>query len=156
MDIEIGLSAKARKGVAEILHAALADAHVLYIKTRKYHWDVSGRQFSELHPFLESQYKALEESIDAIAERSLMIGVKSPGAMATFLKLARLKECTGAPDAMEMLKNLKDDHEAVVRQLRKDIDVCTDDLKDAGTADFLTGIMEAHEKMAWMLRAHLD
>ena len=51
--------------------------------------------------------------------------------------------------------NLLADHESVIRQLRKDSEVCAEQHKDMGTSDFLTGLMEKHEKMAWMLRAFL-
>lgn len=157
MEIKIGLTAKERSGSAELLHNALADAHVLYIKTRKYHWNIIGLQFSILHPFLEEQYDALAMAIDEIAERSLMLGIQAPGTMAEFLERARLKECTRTDlDAVGMLTNLLADHEAVIRQLREDISTCTDKLQDDGTADFLTGLLEKHEKMAWMLRAHLQ
>ena len=54
-----------------------------------------------------------------------------------------------------MLENLLNDHETIIRQLRKDLETC-EQLGDAGTTDFLTGIMEEHEKMAWMLRSFLE
>ena len=59
---------------------------------------------------------------------------------------------------MRFVRRLGDleDHEALIRSLRKDVDATTDDFKDAGTADFLTGLMEKHEKMAWMLRVYLQ
>jgi starvation-inducible DNA-binding protein len=72
-----------------------------------------------------------------------------------FLKLTRLKEQAGKnPDAGGMLAALLADHESVIRSLRKDLETA-DKLGDAGTNDFLTGLMEQHEKMAWMLRSYL-
>ena len=55
-----------------------------------------------------------------------------------------------------MIKNLVDDHESVIVLLRKDLDLCDEKYSDKGTCDFLTGLMEEHEKMAWMLRAYLE
>jgi starvation-inducible DNA-binding protein len=55
-----------------------------------------------------------------------------------------------------MLKDLLGDHEALIRDLRKDCDDAQNKYGDAGTADFLTGLMEEHEKMAWMLRSFLQ
>ena len=52
-----------------------------------------------------------------------------------------------------MLANLLADHESLIRQLRGDLEVCGEKFRDLGTSDFLTGLMERHEKMAWMLRA---
>ena len=55
-----------------------------------------------------------------------------------------------------MLANLVSDHEQVIRNLREFVDKSDEDLHDVGTSDFLTGLMEQHEKMAWMLRAFLE
>src|SRR3989442_1696288 len=57
------------------------------------------------------------------------------------------------PSAEEMLDNLLADHETLIRQLRADADAAASKYQDMGTNDFLTGLMEKHEKMAWMLRA---
>ena len=58
-------------------------------------------------------------------------------------------------DQKSQLKNLLDDHEAIIRFLRLHIDIFADKYKDAGNADFITGLMQKHEKMAWFLRSHL-
>lgn len=156
MNTNIGLTSDQRKGVGGILSALLADQHVLYVKTRNYHWNVTGPHFHDLHTFLEAQYDQLAESIDEVAERIRSLGGVAPGAMADFLKLARLKESVGSPpDWRTMLGNLLADHEATIRQLRGDVERCAAEFGDAGTQDFLTGLMESHEKTAWMLRAHL-
>jgi starvation-inducible DNA-binding protein len=77
--------------------------------------------------------------------------------MAEFLKSTRLQEDSGDyPEARLMLANLLADHEALIRHLRIDLETCADRYNDAGTNDFLTGLMEQHEKMAWMLRAFLE
>lgn len=151
-----GLSDKARDVLGRILNDLLADAHVLYVKTRNYHWNVTGPHFHDLHKAFEGQYEALEGEIDEIAERARALGVKAEATLADFLKRARLKERPGDhPDAKAMLTGLLSDHETLARQLRKDIGAAEKN-GDPGTADFLTGLLEAHEKTAWMLRATLD
>ena len=76
------------------------------------------------------------------------------GTLAEFLKLARVPEHPGIdPAAPQMIAELLDDHETVIRQLRGDLEKCANKFGDAGTTDFLTGLMEQQEKMAWMLRA---
>jgi len=155
--VNIGLGQRQRQGVVEILSRLLADEYVLYTKTRNYHWNVVGPQFNDLHKFFEGQYEALNEVIDDVAERARALGGRAVGTLAEFLKLARLKEHPERqPPAREMLRDLLADHEAVIQTLRKDVETTTDPLKDAGTADFLTGLMEQHEKMAWMLRSFLE
>ena len=72
-------------------------------------------------------------------------------------QLARVTEQPGQiPDASGMLRQLLADHETVIRQLREDAVKVNDAHADLGTSDFLTGLMEDHEKMAWMLRAFLS
>ena len=157
MKANIGLSQKNLASVKDILNSILADAVVLYTKTRKFHWNVSGNSFMELHKLFEYQYKKLEEAIDEIAERINKLGFKTPGTMAEFLEAASLKETPGKyPVQTAMIKELLNDHEAVVIVLRKGIDDCEDKFSDKGTADFLTGLMQEHETLAWTLRRYLD
>ncbi len=154
MPANIGISDKGRQAVAKILSSLLADEFVLYAKTRNYHWNVTGPQFSELHKFFEAQYDDLEDFMDDTAERVRQLGVKTPASLAEYLRAARLREHPGTyPPAARMLANLLADHETLVRQLRKDLEACAS-LGDMGNSDFLTGLMEKHEKMAWMLRAY--
>ena len=69
MTPNIGLTAEQRAEIVEILHTLLADEYVLYTKTRNYHWNVTGSNFSELHKFFETQYDELDIIIDDVAER---------------------------------------------------------------------------------------
>jgi starvation-inducible DNA-binding protein len=158
LDAEIGVGKKDRSAEVALLNKDLADLHVLYTKTHNYHWNVTGPQFYSLHKLLEEQYEALAESIDAVAERVRQLDGFAVGTMAEYLELARLKEEAPGnfPSASDMVANLVNDHEAVIRQLRKDIDETANQHDDATTSDFLTGLAEAHEKMAWMLRAFLE
>src|SRR5579863_3110471 len=147
----IGLTREQIVGVLDVLNRLLSDAHVLYIKTRNCHWNVVGPHFQELHKFFETQYSQIEAEIDGIAERIRSLGGKAPGTMTEFLGHASLKEEPGCyPDAQGMLRQLLADHESVIRVLRESVDKCDQHYHDLGTADFLTGLMEDHEKTAWM------
>ncbi len=154
MNPEIGLNNQQREGVCTILNALLADEFVLYTKTRNFHWNVKGPHFNDLHKFFEGQYDELADVVDDVAERIRSLGRAAPGSLAEFSKLARLREETGRElPGDEAAASLLKDHEALVRQLRTDLVTCQEKFGDAGTSDFLTGLMEQHEKMAWMLRA---
>jgi starvation-inducible DNA-binding protein len=156
MTLNIGISDPHRQGVIALLNTLLADEYVLYTKTRNYHWNVTGLQFNDLHKFFEAQYEALDDIVDEVAERARSLGGRAAGTLEEFRKHTRLNEEPGtAPAAKDMLAKLLADHEALVRTLRADVDATTDKFKDVGTADFLTGLLEQHEKMAWMLRAFL-
>ena len=155
MKPELGIAHKNRDKIIERLCKTLADTVVLNTKTRNAHWNVTGPHFNHLHKLFEAQYADLAESIDEIAERIRALGAVAPGSLEEFSKLARLKEIKGREeDGKFWISALLADHEAVVRGLREDVDE-TDKLGDAATSDFLTGLMEAHEKTAWMLRASL-
>jgi starvation-inducible DNA-binding protein len=157
MQPNIGITSKNLSAITGELAKILADAVLLYTKTRKFHWNVSGPSFMELHKLFEHQYKQLEEAIDEIAERINKLGSKVPGTMAEFIKLSALKEAAGkVPTQQEMIKELLTDHESVIKALRKAVDACDEEYKDAGTADFLTNLMEEHETIAWTLRRYLD
>lgn len=155
--LNIGLSDEARQGVTELLNHDLADAYLLLIKTKKYHWDVVGPQFRSLHQLWEEHYEALTVNIDKIAERVRTLGGYPLGTAEGFLKYASIKEHIGdLPLATEMVARLVDDHEQIIRNLREHIDHCDEKYNDQGTADFLTGLMEQHEEMAWMLRSFIE
>ena len=157
MKVNIGISEANLKTITAMLATILADEVTLYTKTRKAHWNVTGESFMELHKLYEGQYKQLEESIDEVAERIGKMGEKTIGTMDEFLKLATIKESPGKyATTKDTIKELLTDHETVIVQLRKNIDDCADQLKDAGTADFLTGLMEQHETIAWVLRRYLN
>jgi starvation-inducible DNA-binding protein len=157
MKPNIDLSDEQREGVVKILNLVLSDEYLLYTKTRNYHWNVTGPQFNDLHKFFEEQYSELNEIVDEVAERARSLGGWAFGTLTEFSQHARLTEHPGQyPKAREMIAKLLADHEANIRQLRTDLETCAERYHDMGTNDFLTGLMEKHEKMAWMLRAFLE
>ena len=149
-----GIGANARKSVAEALAKVLADTVVLNQKTHGFHWNVTGPHFSDLHKLFEAQYGDLEAAIDEIAERIRALGHMAPGSLAQFLKLASLKEESGAPDWKAMVRQLCDDNEAASRGARAALKVAQD-AGDEATADMLIERMDGHDKAAWMLRSIL-
>ena len=157
MRTDIGISDKNREQVADILNNILADEYLLYTKTRNYHWNVTGTHFHDYHKFFEAQYEELDGIIDEVAERARSLGAQALGTLTEFTKTARLKEYPGDyPEAKKMILALLEDHEELINILREDLETCAQKYKDMGTSDFLTGLMEQHEKMAWMLRSHLE
>jgi starvation-inducible DNA-binding protein len=157
MKPNIGIPEKNLKNTSLILSAMLSAEMILYVKTRKAHWNVTGGNFMEFHKLFESQYKLLEESIDEIAERIGKLGEKTIGTMQEYLNLSSIKERPGKyASSKEMLTELLEDHETISLQLRKNIEECAEKNKDAGTADFLTRLLEEHETMAWVLRRYLS
>src|SRR4051812_21650723 len=118
MKPNIGLTEKNIQSITDMLTVVLADSMMLYSKTRKFHWNVKGESFMELHKLFEGQYKQLEKAIDEIAERINKLGSPVIGTLKEFMQYATLKEAAGKyPSKTEMLKELLSDHEAVIKKL---------------------------------------
>ena len=155
--VDLGITTANAQAVVDLLSRLLADEHLLFMRLRNYHWNVVGMAFGPLHALFQTQYEALTEEIDAIAERIRTLGHSVPATLTELLQLATLVEQPGRlPDDTGMVAQLVADHETIIRQLRRDARACEDQFDDLGTSDFLTGLMERHEKMAWLLRAHIE
>ncbi|CAG2151766.1 DNA protection during starvation protein 2 [compost metagenome] len=154
MSVNIGMSDKDRKKIAEGLSKLLADTYTLYLKTHNFHWNVTGPMFNTLHTMFETQYTELALAVDAIAERIRALGYPAPGTYKEYAKLSSIAEEEGVPDATEMIRKLVEGQEAVVRTARS-LFPAIDAAGDEPSADLLTQRMQTHEKTAWMLRAML-
>lgn len=153
----IGISTENMKKSAELVNKILADEYVLYVKTLNAHWNIVGVHFGALHCFFGQQYEQLAKMIDEIAERARMLGQPSVATMTEFLKMSQLREEPGIyPAEKELITTLLNDHETIIRTLRTAIDTTANELKDMGTSNFFTDLIEKHEKMAWMLRSFLQ
>lgn len=153
--IAIGINAESRKGVADLLQVLLANEYVLYTKTLNFHWNVQTPHFFSAHAFFKEQYEQLFTIIDNVGERIRALGIKTYGSLKDFSALATIKDESSLDlGFLAMVEVLLKDHEEIIRQLRHDQQTALD-MNDQGTNNFLIGIMEMHEKMAWMLRAHL-
>jgi len=152
----IGINAEHRQAVSVELAKLLADEFVLYTKTRNAHWNVEGTDFHAMHLFFESQYEELEDIVDGVAERIRKVGHYAPATLKSFLELTHLTEkLEDKNDSLSFIKELLEDHESIIEFIRGNIEPFASKYYDYGTSDYITGLMEEHEKLAWMLRAHL-
>lgn len=155
--IDIGISENNRGKVAKILESLLANEYALYVETKGGHWNVTGCHFNEVHKFLEDQYEEIDEIIDDVAERIRTLGVGVAATLKHFSETTSIKEKSNEGWSFEdIISKLLTDHEMVIKSLRDDLVTCYDTYKDAGTSNFLTDLLEKHEKMAWMLRSSLE
>lgn len=155
MKINIGLKEEVRHQIADGLAKILADTYTLYLKTHNFHWNVTGPMFSTLHTLFESQYTELASAVDEIAERIRTLGFKAPGSYKQFSALTSIVEETTVPSATDMIKQLVDGHECVIRGIRELFPTISENHDEAST-DLLTGRLDVHEKTAWMLRSFLE
>ncbi len=154
MSIDIGISERERKKIAEGLSGLLADSYTLYLMTHNFHWNVTGPQFNGLHTMFMDQYTEQWNALDIIAERIRALGFPAPGTYKEFSKLTAIKEVDGVPTATDMLKLLVNAQETTARTARSLFPV-VNDANDQPTADVLTQRLNVHEKTAWMLRSML-
>lgn len=155
MQIDIGISHESRKEIAQGLAKLLADSYTLYLKTHKFHWNVTGPMFQTLHTMFETQYTELALAVDTVAERIRALGEKAPGSYREFSELSSIKEETGDLSAKEMIASLLQGNEAVCKTARK-VFPAAEAASDEATADLLTQRIQLHEKTAWMLRSLLE
>ena len=155
MKTNIGLTAQNADAVAVELAKLLANEFVLYTKTRNAHWNVTGDNFHANHIFFESQYQKLDGLIDSVAERMRKIGHYAPATMKIYLELTHLTEYSERTnDGLGYMKDLLADHESIIEFIRGNITPFAEKYKDYGSSDFITGLMESHEEMAWMIRSY--
>lgn len=148
-----GLDNNARTAVAEALNGVLADTYTLYMKTHSYHWNVTGPQFHSLHNLFEEQYREMWAALDEIAERVRALGLFAPTSGKTLSELTGLENADSQPPAApQMIKNLLEDHEKLIRRAREALETA-DEADDVASEDLLTQRIQIHEKTAWMLRS---
>jgi starvation-inducible DNA-binding protein len=155
MKIDIGINEVDREKLAKALSALLADSYTLYLKTHFFHWNVTGPMFQTLHLMFETQYNELALAVDLIAERIRSLGHVAPGSYIAFARLSSIKESEEVPKATDMVKQLVEGHETVVRTARSLMPIA-DEAHDESTADLVTQRLQLHEKTAWMLRSLLE
>lgn len=154
--INIGISDADRGAIAGGLSRLLADTYTLYLSTHNFHWNVTGPMFNTLHAMFMAQYTELWNAVDPIAERIRSLGHPAPGSYAAYAALASIPDAPATPpSAMEMVRILKEGHEAVARTARS-IFPLADAASDEPTADLLTQRLTVHEQTAWMLRSLLE
>lgn len=155
MKPNIGITDSNRQDVVNLLSILLADEFILYIKTRHAHWNLESPDFYTVHKFFETQFVALDSIIDAVAERVRILGHYTSTTLKNITNLTHLSETNNQDnDSQGFMKNLLEDHESIIIYLREIITNISVQLNDVGTSDFLTSVLEQHEKMAWFLRAH--
>jgi len=154
-EINIGISKADRDEIVAGLAKLLADTYTLYLKTHNFHWNVTGPMFQTLHLMFETQYNELALAVDLIAERIRALGAPAPGSYREFARLSSIQEAVGVPKAQEMIRQLVEGQESVVRTARA-VFPAVERASDEPTADLLTQRMQVHEKTAWMLRSLLE
>jgi starvation-inducible DNA-binding protein len=154
MPVDTGIGENERREIAIGLARLLADTYTLYLKTHNFHWNVTGPMFQTLHLMFETQYNELALAVDLVAERIRALGHPAPGSYSEFARLSTIPEAAGVPAAEEMIRQLVQGQETVIRTARS-VFPAAEQANDQVTVDLLTQRMQIHEKTAWMLRSLL-
>ena len=153
----IGISEQNRRAIAEQLSKILADEFMIYSKTLSAHWNIEGPDFHSVHLYLETLYNEQQVIVDTVAEKIRTIGHYVPAQLGKYLELTHLSEtAVQKNDSRTLFADLLEAHESVIVFIRENIKPFADKLKAEGISDYITGLMEHHEKTAWMLRSHLN
>lgn len=151
LDTPSDLKEKGRQKVAEALNGLVADAFALYIKTKNYHWHMSGRHFRDYHLLLDEQADQIFATIDPLAERVRKIGANTIRSVAHIAQLQRVKdndEDFVAPK--DMLTDLLAENKKMAQTMR-DAHQVADDADDVATASLLEVYIDETERRTWFL-----
>jgi starvation-inducible DNA-binding protein len=145
------LSEKDTRAIAEALNHIVADCFTLYVKTKNFHWHMSGPHFRDYHLLLDEQGEQIYASIDPLAERVRKLGQRTVRSIGEIGKLARVRDNDAdLVDPLEMLDELIADNKSCAVAMRKAHELC-DDLKDSGTAGLLETLIDETERRTWFL-----
>lgn len=152
--MESGMNEEQRAAVSGALSKVLADTYLLYLKTQNFHWNCTGIEFYSFHILFEKQYTEMAEAIDEIAERIRALGFFVEGTTDAFKRVSSIKEEHRVIMGHEMVEQLLQGHETLIRELRH-LAALAEKQHDPATVDLMGRRLNAHEKFAWMLRSSL-
>ena len=145
------LKSNATKDIAGALNAILADTFALYMKTKNFHWHISGPHFRDYHLLLDDQAADIFATTDEIAERVRKIGGNTLRSIGDIARKQRLADNDAEyVDPADMLAELREDNQRVVASMREAHDLC-DEHRDVATASLLENYIDAAEKRVWFL-----
>lgn len=150
-EISTDLSGDAVEEITSNLRRLLADVFALYVKTKNFHWHISGRHFRDYHLLLDEQATQIFAMTDTIAERVRKIGGTTIRSIGDIAKNQRLKDNNKENvSAQEMIRELCDDNQQLTRSLRGTHEVC-DRHNDVATTSLIEVWIDESEKRTWFL-----
>jgi starvation-inducible DNA-binding protein len=151
LDTPIDLSNKTSHVIAAALNELLADTFVLYLKTKNFHWHVSGPHFREYHLMFDDQATQIFATVDELAERVRKIGGTTLRSVGQIAKLTTLTENNkDFVEPHEMMKELIADHKTIVANMRT-VHKLTEKYDDVATASLLENFIDGAERRLWFL-----
>ncbi|MGF1620555.1 MAG: Dps family protein [Rhodomicrobiaceae bacterium] len=154
-NIKVEIAPDAKAEIIEGLHQSLAETTIATLKAQNFHWNVTGMSFGALHDLFQKIYEDHFSAQDELAERVKALDGHADGRFSEFLKRSSISEAdTSQPAAKAMVETLKSDQETLSATLRALAEI-SEKHGDLVTNDLAIERADAHDKFAWMLRAHL-
>jgi starvation-inducible DNA-binding protein len=151
LDTPTDLSTNAVRDISTTLNGLLADTFALFVKTKNFHWHVSGPHFRDYHLLLDEQAEALEKSVDILAERVRKIGGTTIRSIGHIARLQRVEDNDkDYVSAIDMLCELMEDNKAQIEHMRE-AHKLADEHEDVATASLLEVFIDEAEKRCWFL-----
>src|SRR5438552_10876893 len=151
LEVRSGFSSKAMRDISGALNALLADFFALYVKTKNFHWHVSGPHFRDYHLLLDEQADQIFATTDVIAERVRKIGGTTLRSIAHIGRLQRVRDNDAEyVTPLDMLAELREDNADLVRRMREAHDLC-EEHRDVATASLIEVWIDEAERRAWFL-----
>lgn len=138
----------------KLLKIVFASEFAFYLQSHRFHWNVEGRNFVQLHDLFGDIYEEVHESIDVFAEQIRAVNTYVPGTLEALSILTAVDESEGVLSDVDMISKLLNDSEKMSKMFGVVIQKA-EDLKLYGLVDFLSGRQDAHNKHSWMLRSIL-
>jgi len=139
----------------EELKTALATSFAFYLKAQYFHWNVTGKDFVQLHDFFGKVYEEVLDSIDTMAEHIRALDAFAPGGLKRMVDLSLIGDTDIIAKDEMMVNILLIDNQTVIKQLNKVFQLA-DSENEQGLADFISQRLASHQKHAWMLRSILS
>jgi starvation-inducible DNA-binding protein len=136
------------------LRTLLATNFTLFLKTQMFHWNVEGSDFPQYHDFLANTYTDFYAQNDVLAEYIRIQGQYAPGSLSVYSQISKVKDEEGFPSATGMMTQLSLDNQVMVN-LYQDLFDVAEAAKEHGISDYASQRLDAHKKLAWMLRSIL-
>ncbi|MDG7001526.1 MAG: DNA starvation/stationary phase protection protein [Nitrososphaerota archaeon] len=144
-----------RTSVVDYLQRAVANSYAMYLNYKKYHWNISGPLFRDVHLLFDDHAGHVLETVDELGERVRMLGVESIGSAEDVHKHATVEMASGGTNARKMIEQAASNHKLMISEFKLAIKAA-DANNDPGTADLFTKTIQIHEKQLWFLTQFLE
>lgn len=153
--IRLGFNQKDTSELIDQVNLLISSYHVHYQKLRNFHWNVTGKDFFDLHEKFEELYNFSKENIDDLAERVRVFGARPTATLKEYLEVSKIKEPIGVPHPEEMVDQILSDFEILLSQMINVLETAND-LGDVSTIDLVNSMVKQTEKYYWMFTSWME